>query len=70
MGRLEDLAESVRALSDEDLKARIQEIRKSRNIKRPAAVTHAAAKKKTDNLKKLLSTISKDELAKLLKGNA
>lgn len=67
MGYLEDLAAQIETLSDDELRARIQEIRKSRNLKRPAAVTHAAAKKKTDKLKDLLSGMSKEELAKLLK---
>lgn len=66
MGKLEDMAAAAASLSDEDLLTRIQEIRKSRNIRRPAAVTHEAKTKRTDKLKKLLTGLSKEDLAKLL----
>ena len=68
MGRLEELAAEVATYSDEELLNRVREIRKSRNMKKSPEKTAGATVKRTDTLKKLLGTLSKEELAALLKG--
>ena len=68
--RLEDLQSRVENLSDADLHALINVIRRDRNTKKVSAIaTRAAAKeatKTTDKLRKMLSSLSAEDIKALL----
>lgn len=66
--KLEDLQESVSQMSDEDLEELLRSIRHNRTSENVIAKKEKVNKGKQDELSKLLSQISPEQLAKLLQG--
>jgi hypothetical protein len=67
--KLEDLQSSVRALSTEDLEELLRNIRHNRTTENVIAKKEKVNKTKKDELQKLLSKLSPDQI-KLLLGEA
>jgi hypothetical protein len=69
-GRLEDLQARIENLSDSELHQLISVIRKDRTTKKVSAITARAeakeATKTTDKLRKMLSSLSQEDIKALL----
>lgn len=66
--RLDLLREEAKALDDEQLLARLREIRTKRNVKMSVASEKPETKeKKVEKIKKALGGLTKDELIAMLK---
>jgi ribosomal protein L7/L12 len=67
MATIDDLNRSISQMTTEELNARILELRKSRRISKAAPKTVSKASGKSPDLASLMSMLSKEELAELLK---
>lgn len=72
--QLPDLVKPVEQMTDEELTARIRELRNNRNTIRPAAQNHTkraakkGAQKRISKVEKLMQGMSREDLIKLLGG--
>jgi len=70
--QLQNLFKPLDELSDEELKARLQEIRHNRTVERPAAKAHAKRAENKGRVSKvnkaqgLLAGLSKEQIAELI----
>ena len=71
MTRLDALVQSLTNMTDDELLAKIREVRKDRKISKQAVKTRSTATarvKKKENVISLLDSLSKEERDRLLKG--